>query len=74
MIPFRDEVNGGTIKRTIWPKGDAIAKQKQIEREVGTATSKRGKRYSCEDQRKIAAERYGEFCESRPQWEGRNER
>lgn len=73
MIPFRDEINGDTIKRTIWPKGDAIAKQKQIEREAKAATSKRGKPYSREDQRKIAAERYGEFCESKPQWEGRNE-
>ena len=74
MIPFREENNRGTIKRTYWPRGDAEAKQRGFEKEAAKATSKKGKPYSRSDQQKIAAERYGEFCESKPQWEGRMER
>lgn len=74
MIPFRDESNGGTFKRTYWPSGDAEAKRKEIAKDVKAAVSKRGKPYSRDDQRKIVVERYGEFCESKPQWEGRKEK
>lgn len=72
QIPHRDEPIAGGFKRVIWPKGDAIEQLQKYEREAAAKTSKRGKQYSRADQQKIAQEKYGEFCERKPQF-GDNE-
>jgi hypothetical protein len=70
-VPYREESDGqGTHKRTYWPKGDANAKFDGVKKAVSAMTSKRGKLYSSADQGKIAQEKWGEFCESHPEWRG----
>lgn len=68
QLPYRDESHPGGVKRVFWPKGDAKLKRREFARDAANAVSKKDRRYSREDQRKIIAEKYGEFCERHPQF------
>jgi len=67
QVPFRDESCPGGVKRVFWPQGDANRKRQQFAKEAAATTNKQGKKYSRADQQKIVAEKYGEFCERKPQ-------
>lgn len=69
-VPYRDEEINGGVKRVYWPRGDAEDVKRAIRRDVKSLVGKKGKPYSRDDQRKITAERWGELCESHPQWPG----
>lgn len=68
--PYRDEPTPGGFKRVYWPQGDANDAYRGIRKSLASRVSKRGKPYSRDDQKKIAHEKWGEFCESHPQWRG----
>ena len=67
-IPYRDEKTAKGLKRVIWPQGDAQEVYRDVRKRTATLTTKKGKPYSRGDQQKIAREKWGEFCESHPQW------
>ena len=69
-VPYRDETIPQGFKRTYWPAGDAEKVKRGIAKDVAVKTSRRGKPYSRADQAKIVSEKWGEFCESKPEWRG----
>lgn len=63
-IPYRDESNNGTHKRTYWPRGDAMGKRLEIGKKTLNELASKGKKYTKEDRAKVVNEKWGEYCET----------
>lgn len=65
-VPYAEERDAkGTIKRTYWPRGDALDKRRAMRSQMETELAKKGKNWRTEDKRKALDERWGEYCEKR---------
>lgn len=63
-IPFKDESDGkGTFKRTYWPRGDAMAKRREMRKNLESELVAKGKKWAISDKAKALDEKWGRYCE-----------
>lgn len=65
-VPYAEDRDGkGTLKRTYWPRGDAMDKRREMREQLESDLAKKSKKWVVADKKKALDDKWGQYCDTR---------